>query len=121
MEADWGDKWEVRAGENPKLVTNYRRLLQFQAELVPKVKKWMENGKEVKPGHCPPDKDLKRVRSELKSLWAEVGISTGKVHARGPVGIEGLLSTRWKLVSDADGGHTVGQMKDDDYVFEPLA
>lgn len=51
-------------------------------------------------------------------MGAEIGISTGKLHARGPVGLEGLTTYRYVLEGS---GQTAGDYSPGDYIHREIS
>ena len=50
-------------------------------------------------------------------LLLQVGISTGRIHARGPVGVEGLLTSKWVA---RGSGNVVNHDQGFEYTHRPL-
>jgi glutamate-5-semialdehyde dehydrogenase len=53
----------------------------------------------------------------------EVGISTGRIHARGPVGLEGLVIYKYMMRSKAPTGHITSEFGTDkkQYTHKPIS
>ena len=55
---------------------------------------------------------------------AELGVSAGWIHARGPVGLKGLVTYKYVLRSQGEEGHIVGEFGRDSgrtqYMHQPI-
>lgn len=76
------------------------------------------------PVHCYWQKEgdclsrtITQTQRRFPPLRPQVGISTARIHARGPVGVEGLLTTRYLMRGT---GQTVEKDKGVSYTHKPL-
>jgi glutamate-5-semialdehyde dehydrogenase len=101
----------LKKNENEIETANQMDLKRAEAEnvAVPLIKRLHFNKRKILEA-CEGIESLRRLADPIgvslsaTELDKEVGISTNKIHAQGPVGLEGLTIYKWRLVGN---GHMV--------------